>query len=361
MTADARPFARTVRWGVLGAAAIAVGRTIPALLKAPSASLDAIASRDLAKARAVADAQGIPRAYGSYDALLADPDIDAVYVPLPNQLHLEWSARAMEAGKHVLCEKPLCLNAGDVARLCAIRDRTGRHIEEAFAFRNHPQWARLQALMRAGAIGPIRSAHATIAKRFLDPDDIRNNPDAGGGALYDMGSYVISAFNLLFGRPPLRVVCAIDRDPTFGIDRLTSALLDYGSAHAALTASTQAGSEAWGTHQQFSVLGATGWMRLDFPFAHARPTACRLEVGDATSVGAFPTTVVDFEPANHYLLQVERFSRRVLGDDVPSWPIEDAMATLSTIEALFGSARNGGWETVEVPRSVACPHDSRRA
>jgi predicted dehydrogenase len=333
----------TIRWGVLGAAAIATQRTMPAMRLAPSATLLALASRDVAKARAVAQALGIPKVHASYDALLADPEIDAVYVPLPNQLHFEWSVRALEAGKHVLCEKPLCLTADEVQRLCAVRDRTGMHIEEGFGFRNHPQWAKFDALIAADAIGPVRAAHATLAKQFLDPKDVRNDPDAGGGALYDLGSYAISACNLVFKRAPLRVVAAMEHDPVFRIDRLTSALLDYGDRHAAFTVATQAGPDGWGSHQQLSVLGAKGWLRFDFPYAQARPTACHIEVGDHTSVGAFATESLAFEPVNQYALQVERFSRLLLGEAVPGWPIEDALGTLRTIEALFASSRDGGW------------------
>jgi predicted dehydrogenase len=336
----------TIRWGVLGAAAIAVGRTMPALKQASSATLLALASRDAAKGRKVAEALGIPKVHASYDALLADPEVDAVYVPLPNQLHFEWSLRALQAGKHVLCEKPLCISAEQVALLCTERDRSSRHIEEAFAFRNHPQWAKLDEIVAADTIGEVRAAHITLAKRFLDPADVRNDPAAGGGALYDLGSYAISACNMVFKRLPRRVVAALDYDPGFGIDRLSSALLDYGGRHAAFTVGTQAGSDAWGTHQQFSLLGSHGWVRMNFGFAHARPTACELEVGDENSVGAFPTETHHFEPANHYLLQVERFSQRLLGLPVPVWPIEDALHTLRTIEALFASARQGGWQSV---------------
>jgi len=346
--------AATIRWGVLGAAAIATGRTMPALNDAPSATLLALASRDAEKGKKVAKELGIPRLYENYDALLADPDIDAVYVPLPNKLHFEWAMRALSAGKHVLCEKPLCISADQVAQLCVERDRTGKHIEEGFAFRNHPQWAKLDDIISAGTIGEVRSVHTVLAKQFLDPNDVRNSLDAGGGALYDLGSYPISACNLVFKRPPLRVVAALERDPAFGIDRLTSALLDYGDKHAAFTVGTQAGSNAWGTHQQFSVLGSKGWLRLNFGYAHARPTACQLEVGDDSSVGSFPTATYTFEPANHYLLEVERFSRLLLGQSVPSWPIEDSLNILRTIEALFSSARKDGWETLSTHYAKTC-------
>jgi predicted dehydrogenase len=338
--------AQQVKWGVLGAASIAVQRTIPAMREAPSATLYALGSRDAAKARDVAAKFQAPRAYGAYDGVLADPEVDAVYVPLPNQLHFEWSVRALEAGKHVLCEKPLCLTSHQVEQLCTTRDRTGKHIEEAFGYRNHAQWAKVIELIAADTIGPVRAAHAVLAKQFLDPADVRNNPTAGGGALYDLGSYAINALNLVYGRPPLRVSALAEHDPRFGIDRLTSALLDYGDAHASLTVASQAGPAAWATHQQLTVLGARGWLRLNFPFAQARPVVCHIEVGDEQSVGAVPTTVHEFPPANQYALQIERFSRRVLGANVPAWPIEDALATLQTIEAIFASARDGAWQEV---------------
>ncbi len=336
----------TIRWGVLGAAAIAIGRTMPAIRQAPSATLLALASRDAAKGRQVAAEFGIAHLHASYEALLADPEVDAVYVPLPNQLHFEWSMRALQAGKHVLCEKPLCISAEQIAQLCAERDRSGKHIEEGFAFRNHPQWAQLAQIMASGTIGEVRAVHCTLAKQFLDPADVRNQLQAGGGALYDMGSYAISACNMVFQCQPRRVVAAMDRDPVFGTDRLTSALLDYGERHATLTVGTQSGSNAWGTHQQFEVLGSQGWLRMNFAFAHARPSHCQIEVGDSSSVGAFPTATYAFEPVNHYLLQVERFSQLLLGHPVAHWPIEDAQRTLQTIEALFTSARQDQWQTL---------------
>jgi len=336
-----------IRWGVLGAAAIAVQRTMPAMREAPSATLHALASRDESKARALAAKFAAPRAYAAYDQLLADPEVDAVYIPLPNQLHFEWSLRALEAGKHVLCEKPLCLTSRDIERLCAARDRSGKHIEEAFGYRNHAQWAKVLELIAAGAIGTVRAAHAVLAKQFLDPADVRNDPRAGGGALYDLGSYAINALNLVNGHSPLRVSALAEHDPRFGIDRLTSALLDYGNAHASLTVASQAGPAAWATHQQLTVLGARGWLRMNFPFAQARPIACCIELGDEQSVGALPTTVHEFAPANQYALQIERFSRRVLGASVAAWPIEDALATVRTIEAAFASARDSTWQEVQ--------------
>ena len=335
-----------VRWGILGAADIAVARTVPAMSEVPVAEARALASRDLDRARRAADALGIPRAYGTYEELLADPEIDAVYVPLPNHLHLEWSVRALDAGKHVLCEKPLALGVGDVAKLIKARDRTGRHVEEALVFRNHPQWSQIEESLRSGAIGRPLAVQGTLAKQFLDPNDIRNNPALGGGATYDLGTYIIAACNLVFGRAPVRVMATMERDPAFRIDRLVTAVLDYGDAQASFTASSQGGPAAWATHQQFSILGSSGWLRCNFPYAQARPTECHIELGDETSVGAFPTRVFDYPAVNQYALQVERFSRIVLGQPAKSWPIEDALLTLTIIQQLFESARSASWISI---------------
>jgi predicted dehydrogenase len=183
-----------------------------------------------------------------------------------------------------------------------------------------------------------------MAKQLLDPNDIRNNPEQGGGALYDLGSYTISACTAAFGRAPKRVIAALDRDPAFRTDRLSTVLLDYGEQHASFTVGSQTGPSAWASHQQFSVLGSNGWLRCDFPFAHGRPTACHVYVGDHTSHGNVETVGYAFEPVNQYTLQVDRFSRFLLGEAVPSWPIEDSLLTLSIIEALFASAKSGRWE-----------------
>lgn len=338
--------AEKIRWGILGAAAIARSRVLPGMAQAPSVELAAIASRTLTKAAELSRDFSIPKVYGSYHELLADPEIDAVYLPLPNTLHCEWAIASMEAGKHVLCEKPLAMSVGEIAQLQAVRDRTGMHIEEAYVFRNHPQWQQVRDILDSGAIGDARAVHATMAMQFLDPADIRNNPTMGGGALLDMGGYVIGACSLVFGRPPRRVLASIERDPVMGIDRLSTAILDYGDAHAAITVSTQAGPNDRGTHQLLSVLGSKGWLRLDYPLPHARPTECHIFLGDESSYGAFETSTITFEPVNQYMLQAERFSQLLLGADVPSWPIETALTTLQIIEALFRSETNSGWQPV---------------
>lgn len=335
------------RWGILGAANIAVERVIPAMAETTVAVAHAIGSRSLDKAQHAARQLGIPNAYGSYEAVLDDPAVEAVYIPLPNDLHVQWSIRALEAGKHVLCEKPLCLTSTEASKLIKAQAKAGRYLEEGLAYRNHPQWMRIAQLVEGQALGRPVAVQGTIAKRFLDPSDIRNDPAVGGGAAYDLGIYVISSCNLVFARPPLRVTAAMDRDPVFGIDRLTTVLLDYGDAHATFTAASQAGTSAWATHQQFSVLGTRGWLRCTFPYAQARPIECRLEIGDETSVGSAPSATEVFQPVNQYTLQIERFSRLVRGEAVKSWPVQDALLSINIIESLFRAARDNSWVQIQ--------------
>lgn len=337
-----------IRWGVLGTANIALTRTIPNMAGLPCAKACAIASRSLDKAQKAAAELGIDKAYGSYDALLDDPDVDAVYIPLPNNLHREWSSKAMEAGKHVLCEKPMSLLPEDVRALIDVRDRTGRHIEEGFGFKNHPQWDKIDELLADEAIGKPIAAHGVLAMRFVDPDDIRNSPELGGGGTYDLGSYAISAATMIFQRPPARVLGVMEFDPEFRVDRLSTALLDYGDAHATFTVSTQGGAAAWATHQLFSVLGSHGWLRCDFPYAQARPTECHLYVGDLDSYGGFETQTFTFPAVSQYGLEIERFSRHLLGEAVKTWELEDALLTLTIIGELFASARDNAWRDIRI-------------
>jgi len=222
---------RKVSWGVLGAAKIGLEKVLPAMQRGEVARVDAIASRDLAKAQAAAKSLGIARAYGSYEELLADPTIEAIYNPLPNELHVPWTIRALEAGKHVLSEKPIALDANEAQALVAARTRTGKLVAEAFMVRHHPQWRRAREIARSGAIGDVRAIQTFFAYRLLDADNIRNKPP-GGGALYDIGCYAILTARYVFGAEPIRVVASLDVDPKFGTDRLTSALIEFpGGRH----------------------------------------------------------------------------------------------------------------------------------
>src|SRR5215472_9493414 len=226
------PMSKKIRWGVLSTAAIGVKQVIPAMQLGRYSTVTAIASRDLDRARKAADKLAIEKAYGSYEELLADPDIDAIYNPLPNQLHVPWTVKIAEAGKHVLCEKPLSMTLDEAKSLREVRDRTGVKIGEAFMIRSFTQWLRLQELIRSGRIGELRAVMAWFSYFNTDPANIRNQVECGGGALYDIGCYCIQSARTGFGAQPRRVVGLIERDPQLQTDRLTSALLDFEKGHA---------------------------------------------------------------------------------------------------------------------------------
>ncbi len=338
-----------VRWGILGTSAIATKRVIPAMQQSALVTVLGIASRDLDKARWTADAAGIARAYGSYEALLADPEIEAVYIPRPNTLHLEWSLKALERGKHVLCEKPLAMNAAEAEVLAQAAARSGLVVEEGFAFVNHPQWDFLQATIASRQIGTVRSVHVLLAYNNFNPADLRNNPAEGGGALYDIGCYAIKACRLIFKDEPIRVTGLFDMDPNFGTDRLTSALLQFPQGHGTITVSTQAGPDTGGTHQQLGILGSRGWLSADFPFSHSTPSACHVALGDGSALGGLPTRVYPFPVVNQYQLQAERFSRLVRGLPARAWPLSHAEGNMRVLDALFRSQASKSWEMVSLP------------
>jgi predicted dehydrogenase len=235
---------KKIRWGVLSTANIGLKKVLPGMLQGQHTSVTAIASRDLARAQEAAKALGIATAYGSYEELLADPAIDAVYIPLPNHLHVPWTIKAAEAGKHVLCEKPLSLTVAEAETLLAVRARTGVKIGEAFMIRSHPQWLRLRELLDAGRIGQLRSVIGAFSYFNADPNNIRNHVEYGGGALYDIGCYMIQASRYGFAQEPTRVVALINRDPEMQTDRLTSAILDFPGGQAVFTSAFWARRDA---------------------------------------------------------------------------------------------------------------------
>ena len=250
-----------LRWGVLSTANIGLKKVLPAMQQGRFTAVTAIASRDLNKARESAAALGIPKAYGSYEELLADPDVDAIYNPLPNQFHVPWTAKAAEAGKHVLCEKPISLTVAEAKTLLSVRERTGVKIGEAFMIRSFTQWLRVRELLRSGRIGELRSVAGFFSYFNNDPKNIRNHVECGGGALLDIGCYCIQAARYGFGQEPTRVIGLVDRDPNFKTDRLTSALLDFGAGQAIFTCSTQLVP-----YQRVQFFGTTGRVEIEIPF-----------------------------------------------------------------------------------------------
>ena len=332
-----------IRWGVMGVAGIAVKKVIPAMQKAMHAEVTAIASRDLVKAQGAAATLGIAKAYGSYEALLADPEIDAIYNPLPNHLHVPWSIRAAEAGKHVLCEKPIALNVADARVLIAARDRTGVKIGDAFMIVTHPQWVRVLELVRGGAIGELRSVVTIFSYTNINPENIRNMAELGGGGLMDIGCYGIKASRMLFGSEPKHAIGLIDRDPAFGTDRLTSAMLAFEGGQAVFTCSTQ-----MVPFQVVQVLGTKGRIEIEIPFNAVPGEGMRIRVDDGSQLGGAAARVETVAACDQYTLQTDEFSLAIRGEraDVPV-TLEDGARNMAVIDAIFASAKTGQWETPE--------------
>ena len=337
---------KPVVWGVLGAARIALDRVIPAMRPSEWCDVRAIASRDAGRAAEAARAVGVPASYGSYEELLADPAIEAVYNPLPNHLHVEWSVRALEAGKHVLCEKPIACSADEVGPLVEARDRTGLLVEEAVMVRDHPQWMRVRGLIDEGRIGTLRNVQLSYSHFNDDPTDIRNLKDAGGGGLLDVGSYCCAIARLIFGAEPLRAMALLDRDPRFGTDRFATAVLEFPGAHASFYCSTQSSR-----CQVVQIIGTTGWMRAEVPFAHPPDLPARLLIGSNVAPGTEPDEIVRFEPVNQYRLQAERFGRQIRSAIASLWPLETSVENMRVLDAIRRSGESGRWEPVSDARA----------
>jgi predicted dehydrogenase len=336
-----------VRWGILSTASIGLRKVIPGMQKGELCSMDAIASRDLARAQVAAAKLGIAKAYGSYEELLADPEIDAVYNPLPNQLHVPWTIKAAEAGKHVLCEKPIAMDAAEAETLIDVRRRTGVKIGEAFMIRTHPQWLRVRELIAEGRIGELRSITGVFSYYNVDPANIRNRAETGGGALLDIGCYLIHASRYAFGGMPARVVALIDRDPQMRTDRLTSALLDFPGGQSIFTCSTQLVH-----HQRVHFLGTRGRIELEIPFNAPPDKPTRLLVDSGADVLGSGIAAETFPVCDQYALQGDAFSRAVLGQGEVPVSIEDAIDNMAVIDAISRSAESGQWETPR-PRGIS--------
>ena len=322
---------------MLGAANIALKKVIPGMKKSALADVVAIASRDIAKARAAANELGIPRAYGSYQELVDDPDIDAIYNPLPNHLHVPWSIRAAERGKHVLCEKPIALTAKEARQLLEVRDRTGVKIGEAFMVRTHPQWLKVKEIVSSGRIGELRliSGHFSYYRR--DTADVRSRVEWGGGALMDVGCYPTTISRWLFDAEPTEVVGLIDRDPEMKIDRLTSGLLRFERGQATFSCATQLVA-----YQAVQIFGTTGRIAATF---HSMPhDEARILVDDGSDLRGGGIETITFPAVDQFSIQADRFSEAIRGVGAVPVSLEDAIGNMSVIDALFRSAESRGWE-----------------
>ena len=331
---------KKVNWGILSTAKIGREKVIPALQKGQWSQVGAIASRSLAQARKVADDLGIPKAYGSYEELLADPEIEAIYNPLPNDQHVVMTLAAARAGKHVLCEKPFAMNARQAEELREVAGQV--HIMEAFMVRFHPQWLRAREIVHSGILGELRTVQAFFSYFNRQPDNIRNRPEVGGGALYDIGCYAIVAGRFLFESEPLRVVTLIDRDPDFQTDRTVSAILDFGGGHRLdFTVSTQSVP-----YQRVQAIGTRQRLELEIPFNAPLGGSTRIFVDDASAPGGASAVAEVIAPCDMYTLQGDAFSQVIRGEIPLPYGLDDAICNMKIIDALFKSDLNGKWVDV---------------
>jgi len=331
---------KKVVWGVVSTAKIGLKRVLPGMQKSELIEIRAIASRSGQAAREAAQALGIPQAYGSYEELFADPQIEAVYNPLPNHLHVPVTLQAAAAGKHVLCEKPIALSADEAERLRAAARKV--HIMEAFMVRFHPQWLRARELVRQGRVGTLRAVQMLFCYFNDDPRNIRNMAAIGGGALYDIGCYPIVAGRLLFEAEPQRAIALFDRDPGFGTDRLASALVDFGGGrHLDFTVSTQCAP-----FQRTQICGSKGRIEIQIPVNAPQGIETRLSVDDGAALDGSSARVETLAASDQYMLQGEVFSRAVRGEIELPYGVEDAVRNMRVLDALFRSEKSGRWEPV---------------
>jgi predicted dehydrogenase len=329
---------KKIRWGVLSTARIGTETVIPAMQLGEYCTVTAIASRQLEKAQAAAGQLDIEKAYGSYEELLADPDIDAVYIPLPNHLHVPWAIKALNAGKHVLCEKPIGLSVAEAqVLLSAARKFPRLKVMEAFMYRHHPQWQWAKQKVSEGKIGELRTIQSFFSYYNTDPNNIRNKVDIGGGGLMDIGCYCISLSRFIFGAEPWRVCGIMEEDPNMKVDRLTSGILEFASGTSTFTCATQLVP-----YQRVIIFGTKGWIEIEIPFNAPADRSCKLWYGEGTRIEE-----VVLEVCDQYTIQGDLFSRVILEDREVPVPLEDAVANMQVIDALACNARSRSWVNLE--------------
>ena len=331
-----------VKWGILGVANIAVRKVIPGMQAGRWCEISAIASRDLTKAKSAASQLGIPTAYGSYDELLADQEIEAVYNPLPNNLHVEWTTKAAQAGKHVLCEKPIAMNAEEALTLWNVRNQTGVKIQEAFMVLTHPQWVSTLNLIREGRIGDVCSVEGHFSYNNQDPNNIRNIRETGGGGLMDIGCYMIFFARLIFGAEPKRVVSLIEENTATRTDILTTALLEFPSGHASFTCGTRLTP-----YQRVQVIGTKGRLEVQIPVNAPPDEVCRIFLDDGSSLSGTSIETIEFELCDQYTIQGDLFSQAIKENHEPILSLEDSIRNMAVVDAVFRSAKTEQWETPE--------------
>jgi len=331
-----------VRWGVLGASLFATRRMIPAIQRGRDLAVTAIASRSKEKADKAARELNIAKAYGSYEELLGDPDIDAVYIPLPNHLHTPYAIKAAEAGKHVLCEKPIALSAAEAHSLLAVRDRCGVLIQEAAMVRVHPRWLATRAELAKGAagkIGELRSIVSSFGYNLRQRENVRYRADMGGGTLLDVGFYPVTVSRLCYGSEPTRVIAALSREADGGVDVLASAILEFPGGTSVFSCGMQLSPS-----QQVALMGSKGRISFDVPWSPYTDRATRLIIDRSEQLEEPMVETVAFEPCNQYTLLAEGFARAIREGGAAPLPLEDSVKNMAVLDALARSATSGKWE-----------------
>jgi len=328
---------KPVNWGVLGVSGHFIKRIWLPARDSSLAQVVAIASRSGSRSKEAAERYGIEKGYGSYEELLADKSIEAVYMPLPNHIHLEWIKKAADAGKHILCEKPLCLNAAQTEQAIEYAQKKGVLLMEAFMYRFHPQWRRVDDLIRSNEIGAVHSVQCFFSYNNANPKDIRNQVETGGGGLLDIGCYAVSSARFAMGREPDRVVSLVQRDSRFNTDVLASAMMDFGGAHAIFTVSTQMFGD-----QRVEVHGTGGSIAVHLPFNVFPDVPVRVTVTNGVGARDIFTGPVDM-----YGLQLDAFSWAVRNKEAAPTPPSDALANMKVLDAIFRSEKSSAWEKVQ--------------
>jgi predicted dehydrogenase len=326
-----------IRWGVISTALIGTGKVIPGMQRSKHGIVAAIASRDLRRAQRTAKKLGIAKAYGAYEDLLADPEIDAIYNPLPNNLHIDWTIAALKAGKHVLCEKPFGMDAKDAARV--LKHVDGKLVMEAFMVRFHPQWLKARELVRAGRIGDLKAVQVFFCYDNRDPKNIRNIAEIGGGAVLDIGGYGIMSGRFTFEAEPKRIVSLIDRDPEFGTDRLTSIIADFGEGRQlTFTIGTQLAP-----HQRVTLAGTKGRIEILIPFNAPQMEALTILVDNGAKLGGASAKPIRIRVSDQYAEEADAFALAVMGKEPLAYGPEDGVTMMRILDAMFKSAKTGRW------------------
>jgi len=328
---------RKINWGIISTANIGVNKVIPAMQKCANLQIMGLASRDGESAKEVASKLDIPKSYDSYEAILDDPDIDAIYNPLPNHLHFHWTKKAIEKGKHVLCEKPMTLNSEEINELISLRNKHMVKVGEAFMVRTHPQWIEALKLIKKGELGKTLTIQSFFSYYKTDRNNIRNIPEYGGGAIWDIGCYPVHLSRYLFMEEPRRVLSLIDRDPELKIDRLATVVMDFDSGQSTFTVSTQRVP-----HQRTTIFGDKNKLEVIIPFnaPNDRESTISLDDGDLFMRNK---KTISFKACDQYTLQGEKFSEAILKNSEVPVPLEDSLKNTITIEAIFKSEETGTW------------------